>query len=93
MATIPLPPNIPKIKDRESFLNQVYQAAWNYAISIKGEYILFAPGCFAAPTPQIQARCDAQKTEAMKIDIIHQGMVDLATSPDTLIAFRNVHYI
>jgi len=81
MASISLPSNIPKIKDRESFLNLFYQAAWTFAIAIKAEYILFAKGCFAAPTPQIQARCDAQKTEAMKIDIIHQGMVDLATSP------------
>jgi hypothetical protein len=50
MASIPLPSQIPKLTDRGSFLKEVYQAAWSYAISTQSEYILFSEGCFAAPT-------------------------------------------
>ena len=75
---------IPTIRDHESLLGLFFGAAWALVTSKGAEYILFADGCLAAPTPAIQLRCDVQRQQATNIDIIAQGQIDHTTSPSLL---------
>ena len=88
MSTLSLPPKIPDITDRPSFIDSLKEVL-QFCADIGAEYIYY--NVFQTyPSSAAKARCAKQERDAVNVDEIKLARKETAISDDNLLVARRI---